>query len=230
MRKSCKPTPWLFYWAAAGSGGLNISQIDLPDLIALPAAGIPADLLSSRPDVRAAGLRLKEADWQVSAARADRLPSITLSAETVFSSNAIDLLFNNWVATLASSITGPLFDAGYKSAEVDRTKAVAEEYLTAYAQTVAQAIQEVEESLVTEKHQGEYIKLLQDQLKATRLTLKDANIQYMNGQDNYLDYLTAWASVQELERQLVREKATLIKNRVTLYRTLGNDWTKSLVS
>ena len=57
-----------------------LSQSTLPELIALPTTGVPADILAARPDVRAAGLRLKSADWQVSAARADRLPALTLSA------------------------------------------------------------------------------------------------------------------------------------------------------
>ena len=211
----------------SSASALFISQTKLPELIPLPATGLPADLLASRPDVRAAGLRLKEADWQVSAARANRLPNITLSADAAFSSDTLDLLFSNWVATLAAGITGPLFDGGYRSAEVDRTRAKADEYLTIYAQTVAGAIQEVEDSLITEKRQKEYIALLEDQLRATRLTFKDAHIQYMNGQDNYLDYLTAWTGVQKLERQLVDEQATLIRNRVTLYRALGGgDWTR----
>ncbi|WP_319405749.1 efflux transporter outer membrane subunit [uncultured Desulfosarcina sp.] len=209
----------------AGTGSLTIAQNTLPDLIPLPDAGLPADLLADRPDVRAAGLRLRSADWQVSAAQADRLPAITLSAEAAFSSEALNLLFSNWVTTLAASLTGPIFDGGYRSAEVDRTRGVAEEYLTAYAQTVAEAIKEVEDSLVTETRQREYIDLLEEQLKASRLTLKDAHLQYMNGQDNYLSYLTAWTSVQTLERQLVDEQATLIKNRITLYRTLGGEWT-----
>ena len=53
----------------AGSGELSIDQSKLPDLIPLPRTGLPAELLAARPDVRAAGLRLKAADWQVSAAR-----------------------------------------------------------------------------------------------------------------------------------------------------------------
>jgi NodT family efflux transporter outer membrane factor (OMF) lipoprotein len=213
----------------SGAQSLSIVQHDLPDLIPIPGAGLPADLLAARPDVRAAGLRLRSADWQVSAARADRLPAITLSADAAFSSDALDLLFSNWVSTLAASVTGPLFDGGHRSAEVDRTRAVVEEYLTDYARTVSEAIQEVEDSLVTEKRQSEYIVLLEDQLKASRLTLKDARIQYMNGQNNYLDYLTAWTSVQDLERQLVEEQSTLIKNRVDLHRTIGGDWTREWV-
>jgi NodT family efflux transporter outer membrane factor (OMF) lipoprotein len=213
----------------AGQVDLPISQAMLPELIPLPASGLPADLLAARPDVCAAGLRLRSADWQVSAARADRLPAITLTADAGYASDALDLLFKNWVAALAGSITGPVFDAGYRSAEVDRTRAVAEEYLAAYANTVAEALREVEDSMAVETRQSEYIVLLEEQLKASRMALKDAHLQYMNGQDNYLDYLTAWTSVQDLERQLTAEQATLIKNRVTLYRALGGDWTCKLL-
>ncbi|WP_319521814.1 TolC family protein [uncultured Desulfosarcina sp.] len=212
----------------ASSKDLPVSQSTLPELITLPAAGVPADILAARPDVRAAGLRLKSADWQVSAARADRLPSLTLSADAVFSSDSLDLLFSNWVATLAASITGPIFDGGYRAAEVDKTRAEAEEALTGYAQTVAEAIQEVEDSLATETRQAEYITLLEEELEASRTSMKASRLQYLNGQANYLDYLSAWTSVQSLERQLVDEKATRIKNRVTLYRTLGGDWTRNL--
>ncbi len=213
----------------AGKGNITISRTHLPHLIPLPKTGLPADLLASRPDVRAAGLRLKEADWQVSAAKADRLPSMTLSTEAAFSSSSLDLLFSNWISSLAASITGPLFDAGSRAAEVELAAAETDEYLTAYAQTVAEAVQEVENSLITEKRQTEYINLLKDQLDASRITVKNAHLQYMNGQDNYLDYLTAWTTAQSLERQLVEEQATLVKNRVTLYRTLGGDWTKKLI-
>lgn len=213
----------------ASAQGLSIHQPDLPDLIPVPGAGLPADLLAARPDVRAAGLRLNAADWQVSAARADRLPSITLSADAGFSSDTVDLLFDNWVTSLAAGLTGPLFDAGRRSAEVDRTRAVAEEYLADYARTVAEAIQEVEDSLAAETRQSEYIDLLKVQLSASRTALKNARVQYMNGQNNYLDYLTAWTSVQDLERQLVDEQAALIKNRISLYRAIGGDWTRELV-
>lgn len=210
--------------------GLTIVQKDLPGLIPIPGAGLPVDLLAARPDVRAAGLRLRAADWRVGAAQADRLPAITLSADAVFSSEALDLLFSNWISTLATRIAGPLFDAGYRSAEVDRSRAVAEAYLAEYAKTVATAIREVEDSLVTEKRQEEYIELLQEQLQASRLALKNARIQYMNGQNNYLAYLTAWTSIQDLERQLVQEQAALAKNRIGLYRAIGGDWTRELVS
>jgi NodT family efflux transporter outer membrane factor (OMF) lipoprotein len=213
----------------AGRGELSIEPTALPDLPPLPGTGLPADLLASRPDVHAAGLRLAEADWQVTAARADRLPSMNLSANALFSSGAMNLLFSNWVSTLAGSISAPLFDGGSRAAAVESARAGADEYLTAYASAVSTAIREVEDCLVTEKRQTEYLARLQEQLEAARQTLRDAQLQYTNGQDNYLSYLNSWTSVQALERQLVREQATLIQNRVGLYRALGGDWTRNAV-
>ena len=202
-------------------------QRAIPEVIPFPATGVPSDLLAARPDVRAAGLRLQSADWTVSVARANRLPAITLSAGAAFSSGARDLLFDNWIASLAGSLAGPLFDAGYRKAEVDRSRAVAQEVLAEYARTVAEAISEVEDSLTADLRQQEYIGLLGDQLDATRMTMKDARLQYLNGQSDYLAYLTAWNSVQSLERQMAEEKATRIKYRVALYRTLGKGWSVS---
>jgi len=207
--------------------GIDINGYELPEIIPLPEAGLPADLIAARPDVRAAGLRLKSADWTVSASRADRLPDITLSARSAFSSGKLDLLFDNWVNTLAAGITGPLFDGGRRSYEVERTRAVAEERLTDYARTVANAIKEVENSLASETYQQTYIQRLSEQKDAAQMTLKNARTQYINGQSDYLSYLAAWTSIQNLERKLVAENAGLIKNRVTLYRTLGGNWIES---
>ena len=213
----------------ASSQDLQIQQDTLPGLIDMPSTGLPADLLASRPDVRAAGLRLRSADWEVSAARANRLPSLSLSASAAFSSGNVDLLFDNWVTSLSASLTGPLFDAGRRKAEVARTRAVAEERLADYAKTVAQAIKEVEDYLVAERYQQDYLILLTEQLNAARLTLKNASLQYQNGQSDYLSYLSAWNTIQSIERQMVAEEATLIKNRVGLYRAVGGSWVRNLI-
>ncbi|SDU03571.1 efflux transporter outer membrane subunit [Desulfobacula phenolica] len=193
----------------------------LPDPLPLPKVGIPSDLLENRPDIQAAGMRLSSGQWEITAARADRLPSFDLTAQALFSSGKLDLLFNNWVATLAGSIAGPILDGGLRKAEIKRLKAVADEQLTLYARTVAKAIVEVEDSLVSIDKQAAYIRLLEEELAVARLTLKDAGVQYQNGQSSYLAYLTAWTHIEQLERKLVGERAALIKERIGLYRALG---------
>ena len=64
-------------------------------------------------------------------------------------------------------------------------------------------------------------KRLEQELEVTRLTLKDARIQYLNGQSSYLNYLAAWSAIEKLERQLVSERAALQKERITLHRVMG---------
>ena len=223
-------TSLAFLLGMASAQGLEIRQTTIPQPIPMPSAGLPADLLANRPDVRAAGLRLKSADWEVSAARSDRLPSISLSAQSLFSSGALHLLFDQWISTLGASLTGPIFDGGRRRAEVERTRAVAKERLALYAQTVAKAVKEVEDSMAGEEFRNVYVELLEDQLKAARITTQGALLIYLNGQGDYDSYLRALTGGQSLERRLVLAKASRAKARVALCRALGGDWTTDVAN
>lgn len=200
---------------------MQVTTQVLPEPASLPDVGIPSNLLENRPDIQAAGARLSSSQWEVAAAKADLLPSFKLTGQALFSSGRLDLLFQNWVATLAGSIAGPIFDGGLRQAEVKRVKAVAEQQLNLYAKAVAGAIRDVEDSLVGIQKQQEYIKLLEQEIDMVRLTLRDAMVQYQNGQSSYLSYLIAWTSVERLERQLVGERASAVKEQIGLYRALG---------
>lgn len=210
-----------FLSGQAATDQIRLTTTILPDPVPLPRVGIPSDLLKNRPDIQAAAMRLSSSQWEITAARADRLPSIHLTGQALFSSGTLDLLFQNWVATLAGSLAGPIFDNGFRKAEVARVKAVAEERLNVYARTVARAIFEVEDRLVSIEKQGDYIRLLEQELEVAKLTLKDAMVQYQNGQSSYLSYLVAWTGIEGLERQLVTERAAYIKDRIGLCRALG---------
>ncbi len=211
----------IFLSGKTRSDNVQVKTKKLPVIIPLPMIGVPLDLLDNRPDIQAARLRLFSSQWKISAAKADLLPSFNLTAQALFSSGTLDLLFQNWVATLAGSIAGPVFDGGVRKAEVTRVKALAEEQLNIYAMIVAKAIKEVEDTLVTIQKQTVYIKLLEQELEAVRLTLKDARIQYQNGQSSYLNYLVAWTGIERLERQLVSERGAYLKDRIELYKVLG---------
>lgn len=208
----------------SGKASRNDIQVDatvLPEPLPLPETGIPLDLLSDRPDIKAARMRLSSALWEITASKVDLLPSFKLTAQALFSSGTLDLLFQNWVASLAGSIAGPIFDGGFRRAEVRRVEAFAHEQLTRYARTIANAIREVEDRLVSIEKQDVFIKLLEEELEVGKLTLKDAGIQYQNGQSSYLSYLIALVSIQGLERQILGERATYITQRIQLYKDLG---------
>jgi multidrug efflux system outer membrane protein len=194
-----------------------------------PAAGIPAQLLTNRPDIRAAAKRLETADWNVAAARADRLPRISLSVEAAYQADKLSLLLDNWLTRLAGNITAPLFDGRRRASEVRRLQAVVLENLAAYRQTVLTAIREVEDALVDEAKLREHLKGLQAQLDAARNALNEARRRYRNGLSDYLPVLTQLLTVQELERTRIQRRAELLTARVDLYRSLGGTWTDTLV-
>lgn len=198
-----------------------VASTDLPQTFLAPQPGIPADLLENRADIRAARMRLEATALNVEAAKADLLPALTLSASAAFSSGTLDLLFQNWVLSLGAALAGPLLDGGDRKAEIERTRAVVREAVSTYAKTVAQALCEVEDALVSIDRQKAYIKLLKQELAAVKVTLQDARVQYLNGQSSYLNYLSAWASMESLERQLVSEQATYVKERIALYKVTG---------
>jgi len=207
---------------------LKISRETMPVPQPIPATGLPADLLSNRPDVRAAGLRLRAADWQVSAARANRLPTISLSATGSFGAADLALLFQNWILSLAGNLVTALMDGNRRAAEVDRSRAVADENLVFYKETVLKAIKDVENAIISEKKQKEHIDSLEIEIDAARKALVEARERYLKGIDDYLPVLTQIQTVQKLERDLVQQQAVLNVYRISLYRALGGSWTMAL--
>jgi len=207
---------------------LGITGRRLPELAALPATGVPADMLAVRPDVVAAGLRLRSADWQIAEARANRLPAVSLTGRARYGDGELEALFDNWILSLAANLTVPLTDGGQRRAEVDRTRAVADERLASYRDAVFTAVKEVEDALVQEAKQQEHIVRLQRAADTARNALQEAGMRYRKGLNDYLPVLTQLLAVQNLERDLIRKQASLLTVRVGLMRALGGNWPNAL--
>jgi len=203
---------------------LGLTANDFPDLDALPDTGLPADLLSKRPDVRAAGLELRAAQSQVTAARANRLPAVNLSATAGFRSDSFSDLLEKWLTTLAANLTWPIFDAGSRDAAVNRNEKIVKERLASYEQTVLEAIREVEDALVSELKQTVYMEKLNRQLTISRDGFREAVSRYRKGLSDYLPVLTALTSTQRLERSIVQARLERLSQRVKLHRALGGSW------
>jgi len=210
-------------------GAVLVADEPLPEPASLPGLGLPADLLANRPDIRSAGLGLQSADWTVAAARADRLPALSLGGEAAYSGAQLATLFNNWMFSLAASVVGPIFDGGSRAAEVEKARGVVDERLAAYKATVLTAFKEVEDALARETCQQRYIEARQAQILAARVNLSEALSRYRQGLDDYLPVLTALFTVQELEVSAVGDAADLLLYRASLHRALGGSWVNDLV-
>ncbi len=212
------------------AGSVKIADAPLPVLPELPGLGFPSDLLANRPDIRSAGMQLRSADWSVAAARADRLPSVTLGLDFSYTGTQLNNLFNSWITELAGSVTGPIFDAGSRAAEVEKARGVVDQRLAEYKDTVITAFKEVQDALVQETWQKRTIDARAVQLEAARRNLTEAVSQYSQGLEDYLTVITAMLSVQDLEVSEVEDQADLILYRVALLRALGGSWTDELIA
>jgi len=196
----------------------------LPDLPPLPRTGLPAELIGRRPDVRAAALRLQAADRRLWAAVADQFPRISLTATTETSAEAVRDLFDNWLASLAANLTAPLFDAGRRRAEVERTRAALSERLNAYGEAVLRALEEVENALLQEAHQARYVASLTEQRDLARQAAEQTLANYTKGTMSFERYLSARLAYQRLQRAYLQARRDLALYRVDLYRALAGGW------
>lgn len=202
-----------------------VQTTDLPSIVNVPNAGVPADLLESRPDIRKAMVQLKSSEWQLSASKADMLPKISLSASYTFSGAELNnSLFENWISNLAANLTAPLFQGGYKKAEVEKTKALVDERVNAYMEKVLIAIREVEDALINEKKQTDYIAAVQENHDASKASYKEALARYRKGINDYLPVLSALTSLQTLEDELITARQDALVYRINLYKALGRGW------
>lgn len=203
---------------------MGLKSTRFPQIGELPDIGVPADLLARRPDVRAAGLKLRAAEGQVAAARAGRLPAVNISATAGFGSDSFADLLDNWFATLAANLTYSLFNAGALDAEVMRQKRIVDERLASYEEAVLTAIREVEDAMVRERKQTDYIVALDEQLTIARDGFREAQQRYRKGLIDYLPALSALISTQRFERTVVQARLERLNQRVKLHRALGGGW------
>lgn len=193
-------------------------------LPALPDTGLPAELIRRRPDIRKAYFKVQAADRRTAAAIADRFPRLTLAATVNTSGELVRDLFNNWLGSLAAGLVAPLFDAGERAAEVDRTRAVTAEALNDYGATVLDSLGEVEDALSRESHQRQYLASLEKQIDLSDQAFQRIRDTYVSGASDYLKVLDALLTNQTLERTHLEAQRKLIEYRVNLCRALGGGW------
>ncbi|MBF0412111.1 MAG: efflux transporter outer membrane subunit [Desulfamplus sp.] len=198
-----------------------ITTPTLGEISHIPQTGIPANLLSNRPDIKSAAFRLTASKWALFQARADRLPSLTLNGSFLLQHTSLENILKNWIFTLASTLNATLFDGGKNSAAIDLASGVMDERLASYQKTVFAAIMEVENSIAAETQRIKWIQLLKIELATAKLALEEARNRYIKGIDSFIQVVTEELNVQNLEINLLEQKAALFKDRISLFRALG---------
>ena len=201
------------------------SSAQLPAAPALFRVGIPADLISQRPDLLAALQRVAAADARVAAAIADRFPTISLSGNYgSLRQEVTTALIKGEFWSLLGNLALPVIDGGRRRAEVDRNEALLREAVAAYQQKVLLAFQEVEDALVNNFTTEQRIERLDETAQATTATLRLSTERYLVGLVDYLPVLTAQRADAETRSSLLGAQRQLLADRISLARALGGEW------
>ena len=207
---------------------------DLPPATAFAAraagpdlpAGLPSDVLVSRPDVRQAEQTLIAANANIGAARAAFFPRITLTGSAGLASNELSGLFKSgaFAWSFAPQLLLPIFDAGRNQANLDVAQVSRDIAVAQYEKAVQTAFREVADALAGRATLGEQLRAQQAQANAEAVRFKLADLRYRNGASSYLDVLDAQRALLAAQQAVVQVQAAQVQNQVALYRVLGGGW------
>ncbi|MFU8763677.1 MAG: efflux transporter outer membrane subunit [Haliea sp.] len=207
---------------AALSRGSALAALDPP----LLPAGLPSDLLSRRPDVRAAAQQLTAAGQRVGVARAARFPRLSLTGLLGVASSELSDLTRSGAeqSQVAGGLAGPLFTAGRVSSEIDAAVAEARQAEASYRRTVLNALREAEDALLVYTTTQDESAALQRRVAAVRAYLSYAEMRYEGGYASYLAVLDAQRSLFDAELQALQARAEVLRASVAVYKAFGGSW------
>lgn len=208
-------------------------SVPLPDSLApsydfspVPA-GLPSDLLMQRPDVRAEARRLEAARQQIGVARAEMLPSLSLTGTGGTQSSTLSSLvdIDQRFASFAAQLTAPLFQGGRLRANVDAAKAQYKQQAASYQNTVLTAFREVKASLVAYEKQRQRVESLESQAASARASFETQRDRYERGIGDVLAFLDAERGWIQAQTRLAAARLAAVNARLALHRALGGTWT-----
>jgi multidrug efflux system outer membrane protein len=202
---------------------------DVAQLAPIPA-GLPSDLLQSRPDVQEAERTLRAANANIGVARAAFFPSISLTASGGSASSSLSGLFKagSGAWTFVPQVSLPIFDGGVNRANLNIAKANRDIAVAQYEKAVQTAFQEVADALATRGTLDQRLSSQQALVQAAQQSYTINEARYRNGADSYLNALVSQRALYAAQQTLITTRLAKTGNAVTLYKVLGGGWQPEL--
>ncbi len=189
-------------------------------------AGLPSALLARRPDIQEAEQRLIAANAQIGVAKAAFFPQISLTGNYGAQSLEFSDLFvgTSRIWSFGPSITVPIFQAGRNRANLEAAEARHDQAVISYEQAIQQAFREVEDALIGHQKIREIRVAQEELLRVSRDARQLAQLEYLNGQANYLDVLDAQRQLFDVEIAFAQTQRNQLLAVVQVYKAIGGGW------
>ena len=212
---------------------LSIQEPQRLPNIALPAiaAGLPASLLSRRPDLNAAELRLRKALANKDANKASYYPSISLTGSLstgIGTSTSLSDALKNPVATLGAGLTLPFLQWNDMKRDLQVNELEYEKAIIQYRQTMYEAFADVENALSNRTELTKQVALQQRNVELAERTERLTEVRYRNGAVALKNLLDAQETTRNARLSLVQTRQSQYNAYVTLMQALGGSPIKQL--
>jgi outer membrane protein, multidrug efflux system len=204
--------------------GGGMSQIALPPV----TPGLPSDLLGQRPDIREAEAQLAAANANVEAARAAFFPTISLTADGGYQSNALRTLLRPESAffNLAANLAQPIFDGGRLLGQLDLQKGRQDELLQLYRKAVVNGFADVDRALIAVQQTAERERLQREVVNSSRRAFEIAETRLREGTVDLVTVLNTQLTLFVAEDNRIQARLARLQAVVALFQALGGGWPK----
>ncbi|SEH95036.1 efflux transporter outer membrane subunit [Akkermansia glycaniphila] len=188
-------------------------------------AGLPAQILANRPDVRQKEFELRSANAEIGVAITNYFPSISLTGGGgLVSSDLARATKHKSAWGVGADLSGPLFQAGTLRANelVARNNFLAAK--NAYEQSVLSALADVSTTLIQRAKLNEIIVEQEKAVAAYRTAVESSMDRYTNGLSSYYEVLTAQQNLFPALTALSQYRYQYASTLPTLYTALGGGW------
>jgi NodT family efflux transporter outer membrane factor (OMF) lipoprotein len=196
--------------------------------IAIPriTPGLPSELLAQRPDIRQVEANLAAADANVYNARAQLLPSITLTGEGGYQSAVLKTLLRPESAfyTATAGLTQPIFEGGKLLGNLDLQKGIQDQLLQNYRKAVISAFTDVDKALIAVRETALAERLQRDVVSSSRRAFNLSDQQLRAGTVNLITLLQVEQTLFQAEDALAQAQLARLQAVVSLYQALGGGW------
>lgn len=188
--------------------------------------GVPANLLSRRPDLIAAEYGLVNAFELVNVSRSQFYPSLTITATGGFQSLELKDLIDSGslFATIVSGLTQPIFNQRQIRTQHEIAKSNQEKALIQFEKALKTAGKEVSDALANYENETNKIEIRTQQVDALKKASDYSEELLAYGLATYLEVLTAQDNALNSELGLIDNRYKQFNAIITLYRALGGGW------
>ena len=189
--------------------------------------GIPAQLLSNRPDIRQAELELAAAKLDVKVARAEFYPSLEISSAiglNAFKPTYLVRLPESLIFSLAGDLAGPLINKNAIKAEFSSANARQLQALYNYERTMLNACNEVTTGMSAISNLQQAYNLKAKEVETLTSSIDISNELFKSARADYFEVLMTQRDALESKLELIETKLRQFNVVTHIYRSLGGGW------